>query len=168
MYSLIDCSPRRQCSGPGVGVSQEASEVCAHQPSGQQLPHYCLWGWVSTGLCVDPSSSNSPLSPKCPSLQIVCLLLLCPFLPPSSPPLVFPHPHLSPSSFSSSSDTIWWDLNHLHPYIHSSAAIWDCRKVAGYNSCVQRVFSGRTVTSAYFSPLSGRKLLTTSLDNYIS
>ena len=50
---------------------------------------------------------------------------------------------------------------------HSSAAVWDVRKLTGYKSSLQTVRFSRTMTSAYFSPLTGRKILMTSFDNYI-
>ena len=125
----------------------------------------------------------------CPPLSLLLSLsssLLSPFhLPLSLPPFfllpTFPFSFLSPlplfpffpfflffislNIYLVVSDLFLTVAYGIHT--HSSAAVWDCRNVKGYNSCVQRVASSRTVTSAYFSPLSGQKLLTTSLDNHI-
>ena len=126
-------------------------------------------GWACMSSLSLLSLSSSLLSSSYSLLIFHSLFLL-----PS-----FPFSFLSPTSFLSlhlnilgeqtfSDSCIWYKPGiHTHTCTCSSAAIWDCRNVKGYNSCVQRVASSRTVTSAYFSPLSGQKLLTTSLDNHI-
>ncbi|CAL9134246.1 unnamed protein product [Musa acuminata var. zebrina] len=46
------------------------------------------------------------------------------------------------------------------------ARIWDARRL-GTESCLASLAHGRVVNSAYFSPLTGNKILTTSQDNRI-
>ncbi|URD83860.1 WD domain, G-beta repeat [Musa troglodytarum] len=47
-----------------------------------------------------------------------------------------------------------------------NARIWDARRL-GTESCLASLAHGRVVNSAYFSPLTGNKILTTSQDNRI-
>ena len=50
----------------------------------------------------------------------------------------------------------------------STVALWDLRKIKNMKSKLGTVSRSRSVTSAYFSPLTGKQIVATSMDHYLT
>ena len=65
----------------------------------------------------------------------------------------------------------YYQLNLVSVNLYfSTVRIWDVRNLRTTGSrraLIQKIALSRTVTSAYYDPISGTKLLTTSLDDQI-
>ncbi|KAK3703208.1 hypothetical protein QZH41_016063 [Actinostola sp. cb2023] len=52
--------------------------------------------------------------------------------------------------------------------VNKGILLWDARKLKGPSSCLNVITHHRSVSSAFFSPITGQQLLATSMDNLIT